>query len=333
MKTLIIDGITYACPFADEYDAHAPDELATLTESIKARGVLDTVHVYTSVDHGPAILDGVTRARLGIEHDHTVPTFDLGEMNEEEALKILEEKHHGRRNLSPEAMKRRREKRIARIAAKRMEGESLQSIAEREQVSKAQVRRDIKDSKAGVPGGTPEPEKVKGKDGKIYAPKPKQPTAKKPAPASHPEPPAPTPLSGRTDPSANASDVQAGTEEHDEVDGEGEEAAPREEPTPEADAGEVFLQDVETLCRDMDKIAARIKAMKATPYAFSIHLDSAASQVEAARKTLWQGRPAHPCPYCRANEQVKPDCRACHGTSRVKKSVYDAGVDAVGGGH
>ena len=144
-----------------------------------------------------------------------------------------------------------------------------------------------------------------------------------------------TPLSGRTHPSANASDVQAGTPEHDEGDAEGEEAEATEkspEPVPEADLGEVFVADVETLCRDMDKIAARIKAMKATPYAFSIHLDSAASQVEAARKTLWQGRPAHPCPYCRANEQVKPDCRACHGTSRVKKSVYDAGVDAVGGG-
>lgn len=170
-----------------------------------------------------------------------------------------------------------------------------------------------------------------GKGGKTYTAKPKKPVAEKP----EPQPPAHTPLNGRTHPSANASDVQAGTPEHDECDAEGEEAAATEgppEPVPEADPGEVFVADVETLCRDMDKIAARIKAMKATPYAFSIHLDSAASQVEAARKTLWQGRPAHPCPYCRANEQVKPDCRACHGTSRVKKSVYDAGVDAVGGG-
>lgn len=73
-----------------------------------------------------------------------------------------------------------------------------------------------------------------GKDGKTYTAKPKQPATKKPAPTATPETPTPTPLSGRTHPSANASDVQGGTEEYDEVDGGGEEEALPPLPPPKA---------------------------------------------------------------------------------------------------
>ena len=100
----------------------------------------------------------------------------------------------------------------------------------------------------------------------------------------------------------------------------------------EADPGDQFVESVEKLCRDIDKVTAQVKALKGSPFAFSIHIDSAASQIVAARQTLWQGRPAHPCPYCRANDNVvSPECRACKGTGRVKKSVYESGVEAVGG--
>lgn len=98
------------------------------------------------------------------------------------------------------------------------------------------------------------------------------------------------------------------------------------EPEP-VDEGAEFVTAVESLCRDMDQIAARMKALKASRFSYSIHIDSAVSQVEAARKTLWQGRAAHMCPYCKG----EPDgCKPCNNTGRVKKNTFDSGTAAVG---
>lgn len=92
-----------------------------------------------------------------------------------------------------------------------------------------------------------------------------------------------------------------------------------------ADEGVEFVAGVEALCRDVDQVAARMKALKASRFGYSMHVDSAVAQVEAARKTLWQGRPAHRCPYCKGD-----GCKVCNGTGRVKKATFDAGVEAVG---
>lgn len=111
-----------------------------------------------------------------------------------------------------------------------------------------------------------------------------------------------------------------------------EDPAPAEEPAPAepaADEGAAFVALVETLCRDTDQIAARMKALKANRFAYAIHVDSAVSQVEAARKTLWQGRPSEPCPYCVANEAA--GCKACGMTLRVKAATAQRGREAVGG--
>lgn len=123
---------------------------------------------------------------------------------------------------------------------------------------------------------------------------------------------------------------------------EGQEEQPYSDPVaeqvqeePEAvpgDPGDEFVSQVESLCRDMDQIKARINGLKQSPYSYSMHVDSAAMSVEAARKTLWTGRPKCVCPYCRADGRVNKECRSCRGTNRVKKSSYDAGVEAVGMG-
>ncbi len=105
-------------------------------------------------------------------------------------------------------------------------------------------------------------------------------------------------------------------------------SGPVEEPAP-VDEGAEFVRAVEALCRDMDQIAARTKQLKKSRFGYSIHVDSAASQIEAARKTLWQGRPAHPCPYCVASGS--DGCKACNGTTRVKQSTMKIGQEAVGG--
>jgi len=81
----------------------------------------------------------------------------------------------------------------------------------------------------------------------------------------------------------------------------------------EEDAGAEFVAAVEALCRDMDQLAARIKSLKESPLSYTMHLDSAAAQVQAARQTLWQGRPAFSCPYC------------------VKKATFESGTKAMEG--
>jgi hypothetical protein len=108
----------------------------------------------------------------------------------------------------------------------------------------------------------------------------------------------------------------------------GDKPAPAEEKKKDEspDPGAEFVSEVETLCRDIDQIAARMKELKKSKFSYPIHVDSAVSQVEAARKTLWQGRPAHVCPYCKG-----AGCKPCNGTGRVKKTTYDTGRDAVGG--
>lgn len=180
MKTLTIKGKVYACPFADAYEAHSPDELRTLDESIARVGVLDSVGVYDSPKHGPSVYDGVTRAVLAQKHGKPVPVEDFGGLDDEAAERLLDEKHLGRRNLSPAKQKARREARIERVTAKRQAGKSIRIIAEEEHVSKTQVERDL----FTVPPGTEMPEKVTGKDGR------KQPAKRKPKPAGKAKSPA-----------------------------------------------------------------------------------------------------------------------------------------------
>lgn len=105
-------------------------------------------------------------------------------------------------------------------------------------------------------------------------------------------------------------------------------AQAHEEATGEAevDPANAFVSDVETLCRDMDQIAARLKALKGSPLSYCMHVDSAVSQVQAARQTIWQGRPAYSCPYCKG-----AGCDVCKRTGRVKKTTFDSGTKAMEG--
>jgi len=90
----------------------------------------------------------------------------------EAALQWMETNQFGRRNASEGVKSQLRSKRIDRVAAMRQDGNSLRAIAEEEEVSTAQVRRDLE--KAPVPPqGTPAKEVV-GKDNKTYpAPPPR----------------------------------------------------------------------------------------------------------------------------------------------------------------
>lgn len=92
----------------------------------------------------------------------------------------------------------------------------------------------------------------------------------------------------------------------------------------EVDPAAEFVESVERICRDIDQIVSRITDAKASRYAYPMHIDSAVAQIQAARKTLWQGRPKFDCPYC-----TRAGCKVCNMTGVVKKSTHEAGVEAV----
>lgn len=166
MKTVTVNGFVYAAPFADRYRPLSVPEYQTLAGSVALHGVLDPVHTYDSPGHGPAIIDGVNRAEIAATHKLTVPVKHLGKLTDEDAARLADEKHLGRRNLTPEDYVRLRAERIIRVVDKRTEGKSLRTIADEEDVSESQVRNDLK--AAGAQGCAPEPETVTGRDGKTY---------------------------------------------------------------------------------------------------------------------------------------------------------------------
>ena len=80
------------------------------------------------------------------------------------------------------------------------------------------------------------------------------------------------------------------------------------------------------VAESVERFKARMVELKSSPLSYGMHIDSAAAQIEAARKTLWQGRPSHTCPYCKGEK-----CKTCNQTGRVKKGAHDRGMEAVGG--
>lgn len=137
--------------------------------------------------------------------------------------------------------------------------------------------------------------------------------------------------SSPTSSSTSSPDDSSATTSPTSVGSSGDDAATGEQGSgeEEVDPADAFVQRVETLCRQIDRINAEVAELKKDRLSFSMHVDSAVAQIKAARSTLWQGRPNCDCPYCRINET--DGCKACCMTKRVSKRIYDAGVEAVGG--
>lgn len=176
MKRVEINGRTYALPFASLLRPLTDDERDQLAASVETHGVMQAVVTYTSPTHGRSVIDGMHRAveaeRQGRDD---VPTLDLGRLPDEDARERCLDLNLSRRHLSAAEIEQAADARRVRVAGARAAGESLRAIADREGVSLAQVQRDAaREAPAaagppGVPGGTPEPGKVKGRDGKTYS--------------------------------------------------------------------------------------------------------------------------------------------------------------------
>lgn len=81
---------------------------------------------------------------------------------------------------------------------------------------------------------------------------------------------------------------------------------------------------INKLCAALDRIKADVVELTADPDGWHIHKESVVSQIEAARKALWQARPTEPCNCVRGGQPANAECKACRGkgitcASRVLK--------------
>jgi hypothetical protein len=81
------------------------------------------------------------------------------------------------------------------------------------------------------------------------------------------------------------------------------------------------IPEVQRCCRSHDAIAREIETLGKSPAGVHMHWQSAQSQIRAARKTLWQGRPAFVCLACGGQRK---DCTACRGHGFVTSVIHDA---------
>lgn len=177
---LTIDGVVYWTPFRDLLPAYTPERRAQVEADILENGVQVRVVVAHIPRLGKIIVDGMNRAEIAERHGIYCPLDSLGHITEEVARERAVKLNVNRRHMTPEQEQEARRGRIPRVTARRSSGDSLGVIAEAEGVSIAQVRRDLQDAEAIVPGGTmPEtPLQIVTAAGHTYRP-PKKPKREK----------------------------------------------------------------------------------------------------------------------------------------------------------
>ena len=256
------------------------------------------------------ILDGRNRYTAAAIAGVT-PTFLTFEGTWEEAEELEDVLNWHRRHSEEEALKLAREKRVKRIAARRKAGQSQRSIAEAEEISRAQVKRDLKEASTGPGGGPVEPEdgKVKGRDGKTRTATPKKPKPKPPEPIEVEEDETPEPVPEPTPPKIIPQEVDAvGVAIPDNV----QEAFQ-------------FAKIVVATCKEIEAIIKKIESFKTAKGGRAIRHDSAIAQLRDAKGNLWGNRCTHVCPYCYGKDAV---CNACKGEGWVPFHVYKSSPKA-----
>jgi hypothetical protein len=107
-----------------------------------------------------------TVAEVAAELGADVPFVHEGRPGTDDAYQRAKADNDHRRQDDPEAVRKRRQDRIGRVAAARAEGKSPRAIAAEEGVSEKRIRDDLVE--AGAKGYAPEPDAVVGRDGKEY---------------------------------------------------------------------------------------------------------------------------------------------------------------------
>lgn len=151
-----------AHPLAEEYPTLSAYDLGRIEEGMRMRGYDQRFPI---VLWEAKILDGRSRhaaaKAAGIE-----PVFTEFKGSEEQARLFVQTANEERRHLALEWLQKRRQERVDRVAAARLNGESTRMIAEREGVSQTQVLSDLKAATEQGCSVQPDSGTVKSKDGK-----------------------------------------------------------------------------------------------------------------------------------------------------------------------
>ncbi len=134
---------------ANKYDLLEGEPFDDLCESIREHGLDDTIVLLDG-----KVLDGRNRYRacLKVGVEPRCRDYDT-ETDGPDPEDFVERRNENRRHDPAEVQRRHRKNRIARVAEKRRAGESPQSIAEQEGISRAQVLRDLQDASTCPPPG------------------------------------------------------------------------------------------------------------------------------------------------------------------------------------
>lgn len=148
-------------PLSSEYHDITGDAWQAFVANLREVGIVAGRKI---VLHEGKVIDGWQLYRGCLEAD-IKPKFEPLRGDPEKFVATMND---FRRHETQEAMQTRAAMRRDRVAAARVEGQSLRVIAEQEKVSVATVRRDLEPSRCA--GGTPEPKdgKITGKDEKKY---------------------------------------------------------------------------------------------------------------------------------------------------------------------
>lgn len=140
-------------PFSDDYPLMPMPEIARMTERMERDGYDPRFPIVLFCGK---ILDGRNRYIACVDAD-VLPLLVEFPGTEDEAREFVQTANEERRHLAAEWLAARRAERVERVAASRVDGKSLRTIAEEEGVSQSQVRRDIEESlDLGAPPGAPE---------------------------------------------------------------------------------------------------------------------------------------------------------------------------------
>lgn len=148
------------------FDALPAHIEAALRDSIEEFGVI----VPVVIDQNGQVIDGHHRSRIADSLGVDYPVENIHIDDDEQAARLAYTLNADRRQLQPS-------ERMRAAARLRERGHSYRAIGEALGTDDRTVRRDI--AKAGEAGAAPEPDEVRGRDGKSYP-------AKRPEPAPEP---------------------------------------------------------------------------------------------------------------------------------------------------
>ena len=155
-----------AHPLAEQYRDIPGADLECMAERMREKGFNQRHPILLVKWQGKThILDGRQRRKAAIMAE-CEPAFQWVREPEESWAGIVDDANDKRRHLDEDERMAIAAKRRERVAASRVEGDSLRTIAEEEGVSQATVRRDLEEAESqGIPA-KPAGGKVKGKDKK-----------------------------------------------------------------------------------------------------------------------------------------------------------------------